>query len=100
METAIRQGDVILVKVDMLPEKAKPVTSNVLREGEVTGHKHKVEGDVSVFSVGELLYVNVNGKAKIVHNTHRMIELPTGIYEVRVPQEYDYIEEEKRWVSD
>lgn len=46
------QGDVPIRSVPSIPEGAVPVQSRVLREGEVTGHAHIVEGDAAVFSLG------------------------------------------------
>jgi len=44
MNTQIRQGDVLLVKVDVKPPKDAEITKRViLAEGEVTGHNHVLE---------------------------------------------------------
>ena len=100
MEVAKRQGDVIIVFDKELPKGAKKLNTDIVIEGEETGHKHRVVGDVALYALDELLYVEVTGPAKIVHDTHGTLELPIGVYEIQYPQGYDYINEEKRRVKD
>jgi hypothetical protein len=37
MERHVRQGDVLLVKVDSVPAKTKRLNTNIVAYGEVTG---------------------------------------------------------------
>jgi len=117
-----RHGDVLLIKVDKLPENIKFVekTNNVILEGEVTGHAHKLEGNAKILEIAQEIankanirwaingedveekgiigYAVVDGKTDLVHEEHNTITLPTGIYQIRRQREYD--EKAIRFVQD
>ena len=43
----VRQGDLLLRKVEKLPKQAKIVKSDVILEGEATGHVHRImDGEI------------------------------------------------------
>ena len=90
-----RQGDVLFVKVDKLPKGFNLSSDKVLVRGESTGHAHKVEGgevfrELSKFGRGNFteMYVESDGKTRIVHEEHKVIVLPTGIFRVVLQVEY------------
>ena len=91
-----RQGDVLIISVENLPENLEPVAREdgriVLAHGEVTGHHHSlcatkaraytVPGSpVSIVEVAEAL-------ALLEHQEHSTIPLEKGFYEVRLQREY------------
>ena len=95
----VRQGDVLLVKVDAIPETAKPAEKKdqagnqriVLAYGEVTGHAHAIHNldSVDVFVTGEgVMYLQVKEEAKLQHEEHGSIALPPGNYERTIQREY------------
>ena len=101
----IQQGDVLLVKVDSIPleaiEKVRSERGIVLAEGEVTGHAHVItDHDVKMFVAGPMIFLSVTKPSKILHEEHKAIAVPEGIYEVRKVQEYDHFAEEARNVTD
>lgn len=86
-----RHGDVLLATVAALPAGAVPRPDLVLAHGEVTGHAHRVReaGAARLFTHGAVTYLHVTGpKATLVHEEHRPIELPTGVYRVWQQREY------------
>jgi hypothetical protein len=91
--TIYRQGDVLLVKQDDLPDNAKPATSEagriVLAYGEVTGHAHAIDGRLAtLYSAGNQRFVQAEEGATLTHEEHASIALETGVYEVIRQREY------------
>jgi hypothetical protein len=91
----VRQGDVLLVPVEEVPEGCEPVGRVggrvILAEGEVTGHHHAIsEADVDLV-IGEMerrfLEVGPQG-ATLTHDEHAGIAVAPGRYEVLVQVEY------------
>lgn len=110
-----RQGDILLVPVDSIPEGTKPLAREngrvVLAHGEVTGHCHAiVEPEVELVGLGDQqlvsaeqaaeLYLLVNGAddVALVHEEHSTISVPPGQYEVR--RQREYAPDEIRQVAD
>lgn len=97
----IRQGDVLLVPVDGVPEGARRLMGAralVLAEGEATGHAHVIvphhgapQAWVASSRNGALQrFVVVTGPetALLRHEEHDPLELAPGTYEVRRQREY------------
>ena len=63
-------GEVVLLK------------TNILKEGEVTGHSHSVIGQHLLFMFMRKMYLRALEDCKVVHDEHDVIELPPGDYEV------------------
>lgn len=73
IRSVIRQGDVALIRVDVLPQGVEEVVSQdcarvVLAYGEVTGHAHAIYGEemahVHVWAAGMVKYLEVLATAK------------------------------------
>jgi hypothetical protein len=99
-----RQGDVLLVPVDEIPEGVKQVRRDrgrvVLAYGEVTGHAHALEEpDAELLVLEERRFLRVPSGAELRHEEHSTIEVVPGLYEVVIQREYDD-EEEWRQVLD
>lgn len=90
-----RQGDVLLQKVNSLPENAleTPCKDNViLQYGEVTGHKHAISTEYAkLYTAKGQRYIEVKPGAQLVHEEHATIKLPHGYY--RVIQQREYVPE-------
>jgi hypothetical protein len=87
-----RHGDVILVKVDSIPADAEQRPSAVLARGEATGHSHRIAdpSGVSVFGGDNGAgYLSVESDfATLVHDEHKAIQLPRGMYRFWLQREY------------
>jgi hypothetical protein len=92
-----RQGDVLIARIDRMPEEVGPVPRDegrvVLAYGEVTGHVHAVQGEAALFAAADVAeleerFLRVEGEADLVHEEHDTITLPAGIYSVRRQREY------------
>jgi hypothetical protein len=90
---SFRQGDVLLVEVDEIPEAAtaEPRSGRiVLAEGEATGHAHAIrERDARTFTYGDERYLLTRSKAQLVHEEHATIEVPSGAWRVVIQREYE-----------
>lgn len=96
-----QQGDVIIRPVASIPEGASPVATRVLREGEATGHAHRATGEgVQLFIQDDTLYMRVEGGTEVVHEEHRPITVPPGVYVIGAVREYDHFAEVSRPVFD
>ena len=87
-----RQGDVLMAKIEALPEGAELQRGRAtLFTGEITGHAHRLEVPESaeLWECNGVLYMKVVAKtANIVHEEHKPITLPEGIYRVWRQREY------------
>jgi hypothetical protein len=101
-----RQGDILLVPVEKIPEDLKEVPREqgrmVLAHGEATGHAHVLEGEAQ-FLAADLeemdgRFLLVEEEAELVHDEHDTITVPPGEYEVRRQREYQ--PEAPVWVGD
>lgn len=96
------QGDVHIWKLAALPKNANPRESRVVREGEVTGHAHRIVGEaVAVYDLdGRVMAVVSGDGVSLVHEEHGPITLEPGVHEFGPTYEYDYETEESRQVQD
>ena len=102
MKELYAQGDLLIERVsDTCARGALPTNcSVVLAEGELTGHHHTAFGRIAFFRDDGLardipggLYIGhmkIDApSAKVVHQEHAAIDLPTGTYRVRRQRELD-----------
>jgi len=104
-----QQGDVTFEKVNSLPKRAKRKFSNIIREGEVTGHHHAIadpeDAIIYVFSDPnndiEELFIEVKKEfATITHQEHGEITLEKGIHKIGAIREVDWFTRSVRDVRD
>jgi hypothetical protein len=90
---ALRQGDVLLVAVEAIPDDAKPEPRReriVLAEGEATGHAHAVlERDARTWVHEGQRYLLTKSVAQLVHEEHAPIEVPPGAWRIVLQREYE-----------
>ncbi len=102
MAEMYRQGDVLIMKVDNLPQGAESKdTGNrvVLAWGEVTGHAHAIDSRFAkMYTAQGQNYIRVEPGAELVHEEHATIALTPGVY--RVVQQREYIPGSFREVAD
>lgn len=119
MNKHYRHGDILLIKIDELPKnmKFKTKKGKVILEGEITGHAHRLKGNVRILEVAEKIANNPSGVwdgkrlvaniptvepksqvvgyalvkelTELIHEEHNTITLPVGTYEIRRQREYD-----------
>lgn len=107
-----QQGDVLIKRVGEtmhsgkvfsgLPTSTKKLPHKTVAEGEVTGHAHRLSGDVALLESPEGdRYLQVGPKgASLTHEEHGPHTLEPGDYAIDIVREYDPWEEEIRQVRD
>jgi hypothetical protein len=86
-----RHGDVLIAESQDVPAGARRRPGTVVAYGEITGHSHRFqEADaVELWEHNGILFANVLAEAAtIVHEEHRPISIPRGIYRVWMQREY------------
>ena len=87
-----RQGDVLILEVDCVPEGAKRLKRPVLASGDSTGHSHRIKDarTARLYAAdGEDRYLEVvAGETLLVHPEHATIILNQGCYRVWKQREY------------
>lgn len=83
MHDVIRQGDVLLVKVDSIPTNAVRDTAAgdvILAYGEVTGHAHRIKesSKVQVWSAGAERFIRAMEDVSVTHEEHTAVVLEKG----------------------
>lgn len=99
-----QQGDVLLFAEDINLDSMVKVKSNILAEGEATGHAHRLETD-SEFDLMENpktkeRHLKLVKPTKLYHEEHKPIEIPPGTYRIGIVKEFDHFENEARRVAD
>ena len=102
-QVQIRQGDVLLVPVERVPDNLNKRKDQTLALGETTGHSHAVK-EAEVFGAMDgLQFVVAEKDTEIEHLPDRIdhdnVQVGTGIYEVAV-QVQETAEEAARRVLD
>lgn len=100
--TQYQHGDVVIEK-GKIPKTAKDIKTNVLQEGEHTGHAHRLYGEG--FTVLEepktrVKYLRVVEPVALRHEEHHERIVPPGDYVIHIVKEYDHFTEEARRVAD
>lgn len=111
-----QQGDVILIPIEALPAGLQKQEGLKVQLGETTGHSHKfVDADLAeIFfdpaqvpdtariTPAEAKFVFIKGgkEIQLLHEEHKPLSVPPGIYKVDIVREYDYDKEETRRVVD
>ncbi len=92
----MRHGDLWFRRIEKLPEGLKAKKTNIVAEGEVTGHAHALVGEgFSLYEdVKGVLYLSVNVPTEITHEEHGIKEIPQGVYVVEKEREFDPFTEE------
>jgi hypothetical protein len=96
-----RHGDVLISRVPSLPRQPRPLAGVTLALGEVTGHSHRIAepGAARMWEAGGSRFLEVTAQsATLVHEEHRAMSLPQGLY--RVWMQREYAPDENHWVED
>lgn len=87
-----RQGDVLVIAVDKIPENLVKTDRVTLALGEVTGHHHTISTGAVGFAEKEsnlAEYLSVEaGEAELTHQEHATINVPAGTYQKVIQSEY------------
>lgn len=98
-----QQGDVLFIKVDKFDTKGlNKLESKTIQEGEVTGHSHVLDGDVTIYEDPTTYnkFVKIMAQSALNHEEHKPIQLPPGNYKVKIVREVDHLNNLIRKVVD
>jgi len=103
MAEMMRQGDVLLADILLVPRKFTSENKERLKEigkgekilayGEKSGHSHTLRGDVTFYTGSGITLCQVSRDgAQLVHQEHDQINIGEGDYIVINQREYDLLE--------
>ena len=96
-----RHGDLLIRKVPSIPKTAIPTSTNIIAEGEKTGHNHELKGAQQVFeTLDKQLYFEAKQDVILKHPDHNTLEIPKGHYIVEHQRRYDPFEDTQEEVVD
>jgi hypothetical protein len=99
-----QQGDVLIHAVKKIPKGALRVNRQkrglVLAQGEATGHAHVVKDEVEMLEKGRGLFIRSERAFTVVHEEHKPLTIPAGIWEVGKVREYDHFSRMATFVMD
>ena len=83
MTEVFRQGDQLIREISSIPSTAKPISTNIIAEGEKSGHNHVLNGSHQIYQTDDKqMYFEAKQELKIEHPEHNTIMIPKGIYTV------------------
>lgn len=97
----VRQGDVLLIRCNAIPNNAQLVLAAdgrpILAHGEVTGHAHRINDGTKarLFDANTERFLQISEKVALSHDEHTAIVLNKGIYRQAFQVE-DFGEEVRR----
>lgn len=88
---AIRQGDVLLVRLNELPEGAQRRQEAIARIPGENGHAHDLKGAQLYEANGRpVVAVGAGETVVLEHDEHPTVSVPEGVWELRTPQSFDW----------
>lgn len=101
MKYYLQQGDVLIIPCS-IPTDTNKIKTNVLQEGEHTGHAHRLfDGNFEVYETKEKVkYLKVVTPVNLRHEEHKAFQIDPGEYQIGIIKEYDPFEQEMRNVLD
>jgi len=96
-----RHGDLLIRKVSSIPKTAILASTNIIAEGEKTGHNHELKGSHQVFeTLDKQLYFEAKQDVILKHPDHNTLEIPKGHYIVEHQRRYNPFEDIQEEVVD
>ena len=95
-----RHGDLGIRMISVLPEDKILQNTDVLAEGEVTGHTHRLEGKFKIYKDLEHKFFEAFDEIKLVHQEHGPLKIPRGKYIIINEREKNPWDDEIREVED
>lgn len=113
-ELAIRQGDILFLKIEKVPRNCEKLNTKLIKEGEVSGHCHKINyGNATLYKPSgkssdnfhlpaeQLIgYLEVTDLAVIGHEEHKPIHLLEGAYAIVQQRTFNPLERGESYGTD
>ena len=85
-----RHGDLLIQEIFSVPSFAKPISTNIIAEGEKTGHNHELNGPHRIYEMlDKNLYFEAKQDIELKHPEHNTIRIPNGNYVIVPEREHD-----------
>ena len=85
-----RHGDLLIREVSSIPESVIPLSTNIIAEGEKTGHNHELDGPHRVYEdINKDLFFEAKQDIELKHPEHNTIRIPKGNYVIVPEREHD-----------
>jgi len=101
-----RHGDLLIRQVKKIPCAIR-LDTNIIAEGEVTGHNHKLYGSHQVYGthienprVIVPTYFQAKEEISLKHQEHNTLKISKGLYEILHEREYDPFKNIQQEVGD
>lgn len=91
-----QHGDVLLKQIEK-PKNIEKLDTDIFHQGQ--NHAHKVRGKFCIGKSGDKIFLHSRG-CEIYHDEHAALQIPEGVYEKSIVNEYDHFLEESRQVID
>ena len=98
-----RHGDLLITKINAIPEDTVQISDKIIAEGEISGHKHEIFGSAQVnirpsfigrqINENSEVWFNAFDEIKLKHEEHKTLEIPKGVYKVTKEQQFDPFKE-------
>ena len=95
-----RHGDLLIREIWSIPSDAVQKSTNIIAEGEKTGHNHQLVGSHQIFETGEVTYFEAKQELSIEHPEHNTIQIPKGNYKILHEREYNPLKNIEKEVID
>lgn len=98
-----RHGDLLIKRIESLPEGLTKLNTKILAEGEATGHHHRLTSQTAqVFrdDANQRRYLSIEEPTLLVHEEHKPITIEEGTYVVIQEREFDPFANYIRRVTD
>lgn len=100
--TIIRHGDLVIYQINKIPETARQLSTNIIAEGEKTGHNHELYGSHQIFEtwsggIGMLgtpkknMYIKAKLDIFLKHPEHNTLKISKGDYIIFHEREFDIL---------
>lgn len=99
MSAHTRHGDLLISRSDK-EVKGKKLSKLTLALGEISGHHHTLYADPGSWIEGTSDSFTVHGTARLKHQEHAEVVLPSGTFVTSMEREYDPWSEEINKVVD
>ena len=96
-----RHGDLLIIEVSSIPNTAVPLSTNIIAEGEKTGHNHELNGPHQIYeTLDKHTYFDAKQDLVVKHPEHNTIQIPKGNYKILHEREYNPLKNIEKEVVD
>ena len=86
----IRHGDLLIRRVDKIPETARELSTNIIAEGEKTGHNHELHGSHQIYETPDnQMFFNAKQELFLKHPEHNTLKISKGNYIIIHEREFN-----------